>query len=571
MASSPPSLLLAALTCAIASGGAAACSEESPAEAAPASLEADALRTPPEADAPRVSAGAAAPGAAVVEAAHVAKAPAPAQAEAEAPPSSSAAGTTPPASAAGATPPASAAAEGARIYSKARFAWISPGPYPTRGWSGYLGLGGSVALRGGSVEAARTPGEGCDAWYAIEPRGYVCAGASAAVDPNDPVVVALRPHAPRVDSPWPYDYAESTGAPRYPQLPSAKEQRRAEWDLEEHLANIAKVRAAEGAGEEAIREIDEALVGVDLKPAGVAAPALFPFGGLVREGRDRIVNGSTVAFTRAFDAQDRTWVVTSDQAYMPKDRLKPYPRSSFQGVWLKDGRSLPLAFFRKTDRPKYQRGAGGRFEPTGASFARLASVGLTGRAEAEDGERFLETQEPGVYVRADDTVVIEAAKSSPLEGEADPSSPPRKWIEVSVLGGWFVAYEELTPVFATLISPGRGGVPRQGIPAIETAATPTGRFRIDGKFVTATMVSSTNDKIVHSEVQFVQNFSGPHALHGAYWHDAWGEPKSGGCVNLSPIDAKQMFAWTDPPVPEGWHGLRASRDAGRSTVVLIHR
>ncbi|WP_437899763.1 L,D-transpeptidase family protein [Sorangium sp. So ce124] len=571
MASSPPSLLLAALTCAIASGGAAACSEESPAEAAPASLEADAPRTPPEADAPRVSAGAAAPGAAVVEAAHVTKAPAPAQAEAEAPPSSSAAGTTPPASAAGATPPASAAAEGARIYSKARFAWISPGPYPTRGWSGYLGLGGSVALRGGSVEAARTPGEGCDAWYAIEPRGYVCAGASAAVDPNDPVVVALQPHAPRVDSPWPYDYAESTGAPRYPQLPSAKEQRRAEWDLEEHLANIAKVRAAEGAGEEAIREIDEALVGVDLKPTGVAAPALFPFGGLVREGRDRIVNGSTVAFTRAFDAQDRTWVVTSDQAYMPKDRLKPYPRSSFQGVWLKDGRSLPLAFFRKTDRPKYQRGAGGRFEPTGASFARLASVGLTGRAELEDGERFLETQEPGVYVRADDTVVIEAAKSSPLEGEADPSSPPRKWIEVSVLGGWFVAYEELTPVFATLISPGRGGVPRQGIPAIETAATPTGRFRIDGKFVTATMVSSTNDKIVHSEVQFVQNFSGPHALHGAYWHDAWGEPKSGGCVNLSPIDAKQMFAWTDPPVPEGWHGLRASRDAGRSTVVLIHR
>ncbi|WP_441287414.1 L,D-transpeptidase [Sorangium sp. KYC3313] len=561
MASAPPSFLLAALTCAIASGGAAACSEESPAEPAPASLEADDLRTPAEADAPRVSSGAVAPRAAIVEAAHVTKAPAPAQAEADAPPAASAAATT---------PPASAAAEGARIYSKARFAWINPGPYPTRGWSGYLGLGGSVALRGGSVEAARTPGEGCNAWYAIEPRGYVCAGASAAVDPNDPVVAALRPHAPRVDSPWPYDYAESTGAPRYPQLPSAKEQRRSEWDLEEHLANIAKARAAEGAGDEAIREIDEALVGVDLKPAGVAAPALFPFGGLVREGRDRIVNGSTVAFTRAFDAQDRTWVVTSDQAYMPKDRLKPYPRSSFQGVWLKDGRSLPLAFFRKTDRPKYQRGAGGRFEPTGASFARLASVGLTGRAEVEDGERLLETQEPGVYVRADDAVVIEAAKRSPLEGDGDPSSP-RKWIEVSVLGGWFVAYEELTPVFATLISPGRGGVPRQGIPAIETAATPTGRFRIDGKFVTATMVSSTNDRIVHSEVQFVQNFSGPHALHGAYWHDAWGEPKSGGCVNLAPIDAKQMFAWTDPPVPEGWHGLRASRDAGRSTVVLIHR
>ncbi|WP_437940843.1 L,D-transpeptidase [Sorangium sp. So ce341] len=554
MASSPTSLLLAALTCAIASGGAAACSEESPAAAAPASLEADVPRAPAESDARRAATVEAdAPRAAIVEAAHVANAPAPVQAED------------------GATPPASAAQEGARIYSKARFAWINPGPYRTRGWSGYLGLGGSVALRGGSVEAARTPGEGCDAWYAVEPRGYICAGASATVDPNDPVVAALRPHAPKIDSPWPYDYAESTGAPRYPRLPSAKEQRRSEWDLEAHLASVAKVRAAEGLSDEAVREIDEALVGVDLKPAGVAAPALFPFGDLVREARDRIVNGSTVAFTRAFDAQDRTWVVTSDQAYMPKDRLKPYPRSSFEGVWLKDGRSLPLAFFRKTDRPKYQRGAGGRFEPTGASFARLASVGLTGRAEVEDSERFLETQEPGVYVLADDAVVVEAAKRAPLEGDNDPSSPPRKWIEISVLGGWFVAYEELTPVFATLISPGRGGVPQKGIPAIETAATPTGRFRIDGKFVTATMVSSSNDNIVHSEVQFVQNFHGPHALHGAYWHDAWGELKSGGCVNLSPIDAKQMFAWTDPPVPEGWHGLRASRDAGRSTVVLIHR
>ncbi|MGK4005917.1 L,D-transpeptidase [Sorangium sp. So ce1036] len=555
MASSPCPLLLAALTWAVASGGTAACSEESPAVAAPAPPEADdahpaaPVDAQPAAPVEPVDAQPAAPVEPAPAAAAKARAADPAETEA--------------------APSADAAPEVARIYSKARFAWINPGPYPTRGWSGYLGLGGSVAVRGGSLEAARTPGAGCDAWYAVEPRGYVCAGASATVDPNDPVVVALRPHAPRIDSPWPYEYAESTGAPRYPRLPSEKEQRRAEWDLAEHLANVANARAA--GGDDAIRAIDTDLVGVDLEPAGVAAPALFPFGGLVRESRDRIVTGSTVAFTRAFDALDRTWVVTSDQAYMPKDRLRPYPRSSFQGVWLKDGRSLPLAFFRKTDRPKYRRGADGRFEPTGASFARLDWVGLTGRAEVDGAEQLLETQEPGIYVRAEDAVVIEAAKRSPLDGENDPSSPPRKWIEVSVLGGWLVAYEELTPVFATLVSPGRGGVPRKGVPAIETAATPTGRFRIDGKFVTATMVSSSNDDLVHSEVQFVQNFHGPHALHGAYWHDAWGELKSGGCVNLSPIDAKQMFAWTDPPVPDGWHGLRASRDAGRSTVVLIHR
>jgi hypothetical protein len=251
--------------------------------------------------------------------------------------------------------------------------------------------------------------------------------------------------------------------------------------------------------------------------------------------------------------------------------MKPYPRSTFEGVWLRDGRALPLAYFRKTPRPKYRKGAEGAFEPTGEAFARLAWVGLTGAAEGEGKQRFLETREAGTWVLEADATVIEAAQKVPFTRDPEPDAPVRKWMEVSVLGGWLVAYEERTPVFATLISPGRGGIPTAGVPAIETAATPTGTFRVDGKFATATMVSSTNDMIVHSEVQFVQNFSGPHALHGAYWHDAWGEPKSGGCVNLSPIDAKQVFAWTDPPLPAGWHGMRAVKELGRSTVVRIHR
>jgi L,D-transpeptidase catalytic domain len=545
MNSASSSQLLAAFTLAATASGAAGCSDKAAAMVATAPAKAEARPAPVVVN--------------VSPAVPAASAPSP-PAAADARPGGSGAPVPP------------GAPGGARIYSKARFAWINPGSHPSRGWAGYLGLGGSVALRGGSPEAARTPGKGCDAWYAVEPRGYVCAGASATIDPEDPVVVALRPHAPRVDSPWPYEYAESTDSPRYRWLPTRKEQRAKEGTLDEHLAKVARAREVAGAGEEAIRAIDERLVGVDVRPAGVGVPELFAFGDLVREDRKRIIKGSTVAFTKQFDDPDgRTWVVTSDQMYMPKDRLKLYPRSEFQGVWLKEGRSLPLAFFRKTARPRYTKRPDGGFEATGASFARLARVGLTGRSEGEGEDRFVETQEPGVWVRANEAVVIEAAKRSPLEGENPEGAPPRKWIEVSVLGGWLVAYEELTPVFATLISPGRGGVPRKGIPPIETASTPTGRFRVDGKFVTATMVSSTNEKIVHSDVQFVQNFHGAHSLHAAYWHDDWGEPKSGGCVNLSPLDAKEMYAWTDPPVPAGWHGLRATPDAGRSTVVIVHR
>ncbi|MEJ7731496.1 MAG: L,D-transpeptidase [Polyangiaceae bacterium] len=85
------------------------------------------------------------------------------------------------------------------------------------------------------------------------------------------------------------------------------------------------------------------------------------------------------------------------------------------------------------------------------------------------------------------------------------------------------------------------------------------------------MLSRRNDNLVRSEVLYVQNFSGPHALHGAYWHDAWGEPKSGGCVNLSPVDSRWLFEWSEPAVPDGWQGLRSSPEAGPATVVVVHR
>ena len=83
------------------------------------------------------------------------------------------------------------------------------------------------------------------------------------------------------------------------------------------------------------------------------------------------------------------------------------------------------------------------------------------------------------------------------------------------------------------------------------------------------MVSSTNDLLVHTEVPWVMNFHGPHALHAAYWHDDWGEKKSGGCVNLSPMDALRLFSWTDPPMPEGWYGVRSTEEMGPATVVVV--
>jgi hypothetical protein len=176
----------------------------------------------------------------------------------------------------------------------------------------------------------------------------------------------------------------------------------------------------------------------------------------------------------------------------------------------------------------------------------------------------------GYWFDAAEAVLPEVNETPPW-GD-DPRREPegrQTWIEVSILGGWLMAYEGTKPVFVTLMSPGRGGPPVRGKPTLETASTPTGTFKITGKFVTATMIAP-ND-LVHSAVPWAQNFSGPYALHGAYWHNDWGHRKSGGCVNVSPEDGRFLFQFTEPQIPEGWHGVRWLPKREAATTFVARR
>jgi hypothetical protein len=56
-------------------------------------------------------------------------------------------------------------------------------------------------------------------------------------------------------------------------------------------------------------------------------------------------------------------------------------------------------------------------------------------------------------------------------------------------------------------------------------------------------------------------------LHGAYWHDRFGTPKSHGCINLAPEDARRLFFFTEPALPESWHGVLRPLTG---SVVFIH-
>ncbi|RLB46311.1 MAG: L,D-transpeptidase, partial [Deltaproteobacteria bacterium] len=298
-------------------------------------------------------------------------------------------------------------------------------------------------------------------------------------------------------------------------------------------------------------------------------PPLLALGPGGRSLSTRVVRGSTIAYADEFDFAGRTFLLTWDRGIVPKDKVRPYPESSFEGVILRGERRLPIALFRGKDQPKYRQTAASRFEPSGEQWTRLSWVALTGETAEEDGVTYEQTTETGIWCARKDAAIARQVERAPARIEQQDEGR-RSWIDISILGGTLVAYENRTPVYATLISPGRGGLPRRGVPTLETASTPTGLFPVVGKFLTATMVSGSNSDLVHAEVHYTQNIDGPYALHGAYWHDRFGEKKSGGCVNLSPIDSRRIFAWTEPRLPTGWHGMRTGAFPIK-TLVHLHR
>ena len=124
--------------------------------------------------------------------------------------------------------------------------------------------------------------------------------------------------------------------------------------------------------------------------------------------------------------------------------------------------------------------------------------------------------------------------------------PRERWIDVDLASQTLVAYEGDAPVFATLVATGIGG---PGSPF----ATPVGVFRIRSKhaFVRMDNLEHTGVEPYAYDVPLTQYFNEGKALHAAPWHDRLGRPRSHGCINLSPADARWLFDFTSPSLPPG--------------------
>lgn len=110
------------------------------------------------------------------------------------------------------------------------------------------------------------------------------------------------------------------------------------------------------------------------------------------------------------------------------------------------------------------------------------------------------------------------------------------WVDVDLTQQTFAAYEGERMVYAGLIS---SGLPRW--------PTRLGLFDVWSRHTTTRMSGGVlgDDYYYIEDVPHNMYFDGEIALHGAYWHDDFGRPKSHGCVNMPPRAAEWIFHWSE--------------------------
>ncbi|MFH1186513.1 MAG: L,D-transpeptidase family protein [Chloroflexota bacterium] len=144
-----------------------------------------------------------------------------------------------------------------------------------------------------------------------------------------------------------------------------------------------------------------------------------------------------------------------------------------------------------------------------------------------------------VYVAAYEVRLIPQEELSPLAPEVPEEN---KRIHINLATQSVTAFEGERVVLEARCSSGDKGT-----------RTPLGEFRT---FHKGPSIHMTNQGDAVSRiydlpgVPWVSFFTGTGvALHGTYWHNDYGRPRSRGCVNLRPADAKFIYRWTRPAVP----------------------
>lgn len=453
-------------------------------------------------------------------------------------------------------------------------------------------------------------------WHQLETGGYACASRGLVVDSKRPYA-SHDPKPPRMDSPFPYDwaYVRKWNTPMWWRAPTPEEYRA----TLERQAILESERTGEplpgeeppagdgggdGAGEDGVDEPgseagtpavddggdDGGADDSDVTPPEPAEPEEpeEPVKLPLSPSHPWLEKGYFVSLGDELRENGRGYWRTARGGVVEKANAYTYEPKDYAGALLTEDMSFPVGFVMAKNGTKLvELGDDDQLHATGKTLDKRTFLDLgeeveingrtyftvqplpPGEGEGEgdapgpdsNGEAETGTEVdlgPQLLVKAD---VIRTPDLQPMPQGLEPWD---RWIDVDITKQMLVAYEGPRPVYVTLVSTGKKGTNE------EPFETPVGRYRIYSKQVTSNMdgTTATDGNYAIQDVPWVMYFEGSYALHGAFWHRSFGYVRSHGCVNLGPTDARWLFMWTTPFLPEGWHGVKTSDDNPGTTVVI---
>jgi hypothetical protein len=217
------------------------------------------------------------------------------------------------------------------------------------------------------------------------------------------------------------------------------------------------------------------------------------------------------------------WIEINNGQWMPASQLAVVRPSEFGGVYLDGTPAYPMAWVLVPSYPSPNPGAAG--DQSRPVIARYTRVNIFATAQVDGWDWYLVG--PETWIKQTNVArVLFAPRPPEVKG---------RWFAVDLYEQVMVAYDEDTPVFATLVSSG-----------LEDWATNEGTFQVWSRQRNGHMSGAEGQTDFYSleNVPWVMYFDDAISLHGTYWHDGFGYRHSHGCVNLSITDAYWAFNWS---------------------------
>ena len=231
-------------------------------------------------------------------------------------------------------------------------------------------------------------------------------------------------------------------------------------------------------------------------------------------------------FVTAIDLSNGEYLQIQGGEWVRRSDAQLYTPSNFTGVTIDDGLEYPFAWVLDLSRIAVSRYPGGpRDNEYGRFLERYERVNIFATAYDNEGWRWYMIG-PNEWVKQ--TFVSKVQRIERPEGVSG------RWVAVDLYEQNVVAYEDDTPVFASLIS--------SGLPPNNTNE---GLFDVWARLPVDPMSGATGapDAYALQSVPWVMYFDDGISLHGSYWHDYFGYRQSHGCVNMTISDARWMYQW----------------------------